>query len=383
MLEQNLENGHFQVMHKNAARGIGFQFFIALLLGLIFLYHDLPLRELLTWLGLLLILNALRVGALFYFNQHEQLQKRNHLILTVFILLLFSIGLTWGAALFYLFPHTQGMRESLVVLTLGGMALGAIPSLAPYMSIYLAYILPMLTPILIANLFKFSTDYSIFSGMILTFMIMLVITALHFRNLMMRTLSFDQKEHELVTQLSHSNAQLKLAYQKIKKISRTDPLTGLANRRFFDEILTIEWARAEREKHPLSLLFIDVDNFKIINDEFGHPEGDKYLKKLALLMQAQMRRPGDFIARIGGDEFAVILSNTPISKAKMVAENIKNAVSLYNEKNHPKKNLGLSLGLSSNAQHISTRALIGAADRYLYEAKNRGKNQVYSEPKQP
>lgn len=378
MANDNIDKGRFDVFYENASRGIFYQLTIATLLTFILWHNHIPPAICLGWLGIIIFLNAIRVLLLKVFHHTKLYQRRPGLTLLSFILILFILGVTWGMPYLFLLTHPSAMPERLVVLILGGMAIGGIPSLAPYLSVYLAYVLPMLLPIILRHTLLFDFDHTIFSSMLIIFLAMLVFTALHFHKLMMRTLSLDKKQGELVRELSRSNEQLKSAYIEIKKISRTDYLTGLANRLFFDETLEIEWKRAIREKTELSLLLIDIDNFKVMNDSFGHPEGDRYLKTIATLLLTAARRPGDFLARIGGDEFAIILPNTTLKNAAIIAENLRNSIFEYNQKNYENKNLSICIGLSNNAMNSSTEMLVCAADKYLYEAKSRGKNQVFS-----
>jgi two-component system cell cycle response regulator len=129
-----------------------------------------------------------------------------------------------------------------------------------------------------------------------------------------------------------------------------------------------------------SALLIDVDNFKVINDSLGHPEGDEYLKAISKIMLIAIKRPTDFLARIGGDEFAVILSNTSLANGFSVAENLRKIMCEYNEKYYPDKSLSISIGVSSNFIQTQLQSLITEADRCLYLAKAGGKNQVISSP---
>ncbi|MDX2349117.1 MAG: diguanylate cyclase [Porticoccus sp.] len=169
------------------------------------------------------------------------------------------------------------------------------------------------------------------------------------------------------------------AKQKLETLSRTDALTGIANRRCFDERLETEWKRAIREKTPLSLMMIDVDHFKQFNDRYGHTVGDNCLIGVASSLQKSLYRPDDLVARYGGEEFVIILPNT--KDASTPAENCRRAI----------ENLQISHETSDTAQHITIS--IGAvtltpnnqselieftnkADRALYEAKESGRNKV-------
>jgi diguanylate cyclase (GGDEF)-like protein len=161
-------------------------------------------------------------------------------------------------------------------------------------------------------------------------------------------------------------------------IAVTDPLTGLGNRRQFDSLLQREWRRAIRAKSSLSLLMIDIDHFKEFNDRFGHPHGDQVLRILAIAINRGIRRPADSGARYGGEEFAVILPETDLSGAAIVAENIR--VAFKNEE--AARGLGgtlptISIGASScRPSGDGQSALLRSADQALYSAKERGRNRV-------
>ena len=105
----------------------------------------------------------------------------------------------------------------------------------------------------------------------------------------------------------------------MERLARLDALTGIPNRRLFEEELEKEWARAEREKSSLSIITADIDHFKEYNDRYGHPAGDRCLKQVAQAMESALLRPADTIARIGGEEFAFLLPQTTVSGAKSVA----------------------------------------------------------------
>ncbi len=164
-----------------------------------------------------------------------------------------------------------------------------------------------------------------------------------------------------------------------KKMSQVDGLTELFNHRFFQELLRIEINRANREKWPLSLIILDVDNFKIYNDKNGHPMGDVALKSTAWLLK-QNFRDCDFACRYGGEEFAVIIPNADKQLAKKMANRIRRIIEkaeFENEETLPQGTFTISLGIAEyplDAQ--SQEALIEKADQALYKAKDKGKNRV-------
>jgi len=167
----------------------------------------------------------------------------------------------------------------------------------------------------------------------------------------------------------------------LQRLMNSDGLTGLSNRRHFDEYLELEWRRAIREQAQLSLLMIDVDYFKAFNDTFGHLAGDEALRKVAESIRGSCARPSDLPARYGGEEFALVLPNTSPGGARLVAEKLRQSVVAMNIAHDlPVANswLTVSIGLATLTPGIGShcRQLISAADKGLYLAKNSGRNQV-------
>jgi len=166
--------------------------------------------------------------------------------------------------------------------------------------------------------------------------------------------------------------------QSAERQSQTDFLTSLPNRRFFDDHLTQECARALRHGRPLSLLLIDVDNFKVVNDSLGHPCGDMVLQNIGKIL-AENKRASDCAARVGGEEFAMILPETDLSGAIVVGERFCRLIG--EQPMHTAAHtlsITASIGVSSLEGVASPSELYAQADRALYLAKERGKNRVES-----
>lgn len=167
----------------------------------------------------------------------------------------------------------------------------------------------------------------------------------------------------------------------LQRLMNSDGLTGLSNRRHFDEYLELEWRRAMREQQQLSLLMIDVDYFKAYNDSFGHLAGDEALRQVAEAIRGSCSRPTDLPARYGGEEFALVLPNTSPGGARLIAEKLRQTVLALNIPHiapQPDAHLSVSIGLATLTPGIGSysRQLISAADKGLYLAKNNGRNQV-------
>lgn len=168
---------------------------------------------------------------------------------------------------------------------------------------------------------------------------------------------------------------------ELKQLSQIDALTGIANRRVFENKLDNEWRRALRHHTPLSILMIDIDYFKAYNDYYGHPAGDDCLRTIAGLLDQMVDRPGDLIARYGGEEFVVILPDTDVHGATNMAENMRAKIeSLKIQHKHPSicGHITISLGVSTTEPtgDALPKQLIQAADRALYRAKENGRNLV-------
>ena len=170
----------------------------------------------------------------------------------------------------------------------------------------------------------------------------------------------------------------KMAQVALEQLATRDGLTGLANRRCFDDTLHAEWARALRQQQPLSLLMVDVDNFKAYNDANGHLGGDECLKRIARAVSSEMRA-NDLVARYGGEEFAVILPNQSLKGAAIVAERIRCRVEqLQLPSTAPTRHVTVSIGAATAVAGPDNNAsqLVATADAALYRAKHLGRNRI-------
>jgi diguanylate cyclase (GGDEF)-like protein/PAS domain S-box-containing protein len=171
----------------------------------------------------------------------------------------------------------------------------------------------------------------------------------------------------------------KMAQIALEQLATRDGLTGLANRRCFDDTLQAEWSRALRQRQPLSLLMVDVDNFKAYNDANGHLGGDECLKRIATAVASEMRA-NDLVARYGGEEFAVILPNQSLKGAASVAERIRTRVEQLQVPNRLAVDqlVTVSIGAATALPSIDATPsdLVATADGALYRAKHMGRNRI-------
>ncbi len=175
--------------------------------------------------------------------------------------------------------------------------------------------------------------------------------------------------------------ELKEANSTLERLSREDSLTGLANRRWFAQFLTQTWRSALRDNKAISILLIDIDDFKSYNDTYGHQKGDDCLKLVAQAIHRTVGRASDLVSRYGGEEFVVVLGDTPLEGALQIAEQIRAAVeSLHIPHKAAKfhRNITLSIGVTSTlpTHDSQPETILIAADRAMYNAKRDGKNRV-------
>ena len=181
--------------------------------------------------------------------------------------------------------------------------------------------------------------------------------------------------------LRYSQQQLQEKNLELLRLSNQDGLTGLSNRRYFDEYIDTQWKLAIRDQSPVSLLMIDVDNFKQYNDTYGHLAGDEVLKRVAMVMRQHFLRPTDLSSRFGGEEFAVILPATPFAALQLLGENMRKGVEnlcIPHKKSPVSEYITVSVGASSIIPQStdSFLSLIDLTDEAMYEAKELGKNRI-------
>ncbi len=211
-------------------------------------------------------------------------------------------------------------------------------------------------------------------------LVALALAALGFGLSRARVRRLTRRARELEAVVDERTRQLQTANQRLEDLSFLDPLTGIANRRRFDEVLVTEWRRAARSGTPLSVLVMDVDFFKQYNDALGHPAGDACLAQLAKVLAEHVNRPGDLAARLGGEEFAFIAA-TDGNGAESLADRLRRHVvqlGLPHPSSSVERVVTISVGVATTAPGFGgiPTTLVEAADRALYAAKKGGRNRV-------
>lgn len=204
-----------------------------------------------------------------------------------------------------------------------------------------------------------------------------ILIALFMRNIL---LVQDKKRTVAEKKLHENNEQIKTLNNKLELLSITDGLTGLYNRRYFDQIIQQEWNRGLRSQQPISCILIDIDYFKYYNDCYGHQAGDKCLINLASVMKETFRRAGDIVARYGGEEFIIIMPNISLKETEITVINFQQELAnlkIQHNESSVNSYVTVSAGIVTQipTQDESIEDFIRKADKALYQAKDNGRNQ--------
>lgn len=368
----NLHPDSIFLLFKGSLRAIPFNILLALLLAVDLSFQPIPFQWVALWFSAICLISCARwIFCKRLLNigfQNDTIQTS----LVQFLILTFLMGLTWSFCYGMTIHYLGELHEFITLLVFGGMCAGAIASLSVWLPAYITYILPMFLPIIIYNYALLDVDRSILATMFLLFIIMLIVNAKLNNELLNKTFKLSHEKEELINEL--------------QVLSVTDVLTGLYNRRHFEDIIYKEFNRGKRNKYALNLVSIDIDNFKLLNDTFGHPYGDKFLKYIATLLTQTLARANDIVFRLGGDEFAAVLVNVTMDEAlercKKIKENFSQQTNFpdFLQLNSPAifSKITLSIGLvyiPFDTTSTIANAVI-AADKALYQSKQEGKNKI-------
>jgi diguanylate cyclase (GGDEF)-like protein len=283
-----------------------------------------------------------------------------------------ALGLLWGAMEICYLPAAPFDVAAFLMVGCAYLSVGAVAALSALPWACLAYATPMM---IAAAAIAAGCDHPAHLAMTLLLVLMSIglfwflrQNWLNFTALMQTVWS----ERRMREEHASFQAELQRVNESLSMLAATDALTGLPNRRQFDRALSSEWRRARRGSKPVSLLMIDIDYFKELNDRVGHAAGDDCLRRIAAAIQANVKRSGDLAARYGGEEFAAILPETEARDALVVAERIRRAVEGLNLAYSATVSIGVTTVLPDSS--LSAEKALAIADEALYEAKQGGRN---------
>ena len=405
-----LERKRVQLLFKQSPFSIGMTCFFAILVTFIS-WNQADRYILAAWIASYLVISGLQYSltSKYAINSDAIDMAHNKTWLNDFILCVFLSGSLWGFMGLYFLISNPVLHSPLVILFLGGMVALSIAVFAVIPSVFYAFAIPVLLPIIGWLLLQEQDLIKIIGFFMFIFLLFMSISILKLKNLIVDSLSIelanqqrlrnlekeradtsllnDTLEKEL-RQIRESDLQLKREKEKVEElaeklaaIATRDGLTGIANRRHFDEFLAKEWNRAIRSGTPLSLILCDIDYFKNFNDHYGHQEGDRCLCRIASLLEEHVRRSGDLAARYGGEEFGIVLPGTSLENARDIAEQMRIAIEniAIPHAASPTNNIvTVSFGVATviPQRDQESRFLISLADKALYRAKKEGRNRV-------
>lgn len=282
-------------------------------------------------------------------------------------------GILYGVAWTYLLQPNSPTIASIVVLTMIGLSASAVVGYASDIRVILAFFMPTVLPCFVGLLIKGDSLSHALAALTLLYSVVILKTTIPVNKSILDAF-------ELNEQLRKQIAIREQAEAKLLALTRIDGLTGIANRRYFDECLKAECRRAERDSYKLSLLMIDIDSFKSFNDTNGHVAGDDCLKQVANVLKKAAQRSGELAARVGGEEFAILLPGSTNEEAAKRAEFVqlslrKIAIPHNSTIVSDCDIVTVSIGVASFVKGWEMTDLVQAADQALYKAKSSGRNQ--------
>lgn len=340
------------------------------------LWSAVPTPALLIWSGLLIAVTGARFLTLRAFRNTAPSSESDHAYWTKYFLAgTCAAGVVWGLSGILLFHPSSFPHQVVLAFVLGGMVAGAVPLLSSVRHAYWCFAIPVVVPISIRLMWVGDRIHLVMGLLMVIFGLTMLATSARVQRLF--------RDAEKLRRELYSAIEVE---QALEYLVRLDSLTGIPNRRLFEEELSKEWARAKRDHAPFSLIMADIDHFKEYNDHYGHPAGDVCLVEVAQAMHHGLSRPGDVVARIGGEEFAFLLPQTDLSGAIAVAEQIRErilALNLPHEASPVASHVTLSFGVSSSelGSVSSPAELIRTSDIALYEAKRYGRDQIVAAQK--
>ncbi len=299
----------------------------------------------------------------------------------IFYMFTFIAAVGWSAGGFIVGYGQDSLSQIYIFIVLIGVSAAAIPLLGVFQSVMLCFQITSTIPYVIFISILLGEQGIILIFMFALYMLAILVAIRRMDVNLSESLSMQYENSRIVNSLSESNQELLYANEKLATLSLEDALTELHNRRYFEMQLELEWKRESREKKILTLIVIDIDYFKLYNDTYGHAAGDDCLKSVAQILKSCLHRPADTIARIGGEEFVILLPTIDTEGALILAQQMQQQLNLA-DLTHATSPLGdnvtVSIGVASviPGENVTALGLFKAADKALYKAKVKGRNLV-------
>ncbi len=360
---------------------------------------------LLIWLVMFLLVSTIRLYGISLYKNSRITPENADTWLYAFVAGIVISGCLWGLFFLYLVGYLETEHRYLILFFMVGMISAAVATYATSLIAFVVAAFTVMGPVIL-HLLLHKDPFSTYMGyMLMIYVVYLLYITRQLNNTLNVFLAnesnisrlerekqyaamLNRELEEEILKRKHTEGKLKAEIDKAEAladklimISSKDGLTGINNRRRFDEYLENEWNRSARSKSPLSLILCDIDSYKAYNDTYGHVAGDDCLKRIANVLEHYARRAGDMAARYGGEEFAIILPDTSADKARHIAEQIRVAVEdlrVLHKSSEISNYVTVSLGVATLVPIRDKKytTLINLADECLYQAKDNGRNKV-------
>jgi len=384
--EAGIEEWMFQEKVKMLYRNQTQSWLISILASAIFAYLSLESGNGIagvSWWGIFVTITLIRTWNTRKFCQVIQSGKVDNVRhwYNRFYVTTVMAGIGWGVGGFVIGSSLDALSQVFIFIVLIGVGAAAIPLLGVMQRVMLCFQAVSTIPYAIYISIMLGDRGTILLYMFVLYAVGVVASMRRMDINLTESMKLQYKNSQMVNTLSESNQQLQNANEKLETLSLEDALTGLHNRRYFEMQLELEWKRESRNKKILTLMVIDIDYFKLYNDTYGHAEGDECLKGVSHVLQSCLHRSTDVIARIGGEEFVVMLPDIDVDGALTLANQMQQQLhqaELVHATSPIGDNVTVSIGIASVLPDDSVTALglFKAADKALYKAKTKGRNQV-------
>jgi diguanylate cyclase (GGDEF)-like protein len=382
---------------------------IAGLLIIVLFWKDYNHTVLTVWLLANTLLLAFRGGISHLYNTGRLTGRSYEWYFNIFNAGSVLTGIIWSFIGIYICEFGSLYSSAIVLLTIAGLVAVSVALNSVSFPSFVAFSYSALAPVSVYYLMKIDFGQTLLGIFALLFLGVLTLMSYSLNKMIFKYFSYETDNINLIekldeekrvimklnnelkndlliqkkieTELINEKLKVESLVEKLLKLSTIDGLTGIPNRRHFDEYMGKEWSRCAREQLPLSLIICDIDHFKAYNDRYGHLMGDNCLRKVASILSEHARRGGDMAARYGGEEFAIILPNTSKENATLLAHQVHQAIQdlgIAHQASPTDNVISVSFGVATIIPHrdsLST-VLIAMADKALYQAKQSGRNCV-------
>jgi len=380
-LDQKIHAEQVDSLYSQAPAAFVMELLIASFIGLS-VREQVGDKTALFWWLFMVSFSALDFFGYIAYKSKPENYDKPYLWFKVFLVTVVLISSAWGFGGLYLITKLDLPYQIFMVTVMAMIAGASVTALSLRCLSLCLFLFFSLTPVIIwLTFFGGERVHVLIAGLLGPYAIALSVGGFQLSSQMRESLRLRFENEELASSLKNSNGRLQSLNQELTLLSATDPLTQVANRRYFEERLDKEWRRIVREQGEVAIIMIDVDHFKLYNDSLGHQQGDTCLTKVALSVRDSLRRPADIVARYGGEEFIVFLPNTTREGAVRVAEMIReNVINL--DISHPSSetlelvSVSVGVGYCKPVDATKSRDLIAKADAALYAAKDAGRNRV-------